>query len=125
MTGQRYTGGCHCGAVRFWVIIRQWQAISCNCSICTKKGFLHYIVPPSDFQLLQGGEDLSSYRFNTGIAQHLFCRRCGIHSFYHPRSHPDHVDVNLNCLDDSVLHQKFEVQAFEGQAWEDNIATIQ
>ncbi|MDG2990866.1 GFA family protein [Candidatus Synechococcus calcipolaris G9] len=121
---QVYGGGCHCGSVRFRVKIRQWRAIACNCSICTKKGFLHHIVPPSDFELLQGDDDLTTYRFNTGTAQHLFCQHCGIHPFYHPRSHPDQIDVNLNCLDEPNLREKFEVVAFEGRAWEENIASI-
>lgn len=118
-----YNGGCHCGGVRFRVTVRNQTAIDCNCSICTKKGFLHVIVPQADFQLLKGADLLSTYTFNTQQARHVFCRHCGIHSFYYPRSHPDGVDVNLRCLDGDPLDQ-FQIEHFDGQNWEDNITQI-
>ncbi len=118
-----YQGGCHCGAIRFQVVIRQLQAIACNCSICTKKGFLHIIVPEADFTLLQGQEQLSTYTFNTGVAQHWFCSICGIHSFYRPRSHPDQIDVNLRCLEQVSMDQ-FEILPFDGQNWEENVNSL-
>ena len=119
----RLQGGCHCGAVRFRVRVKDFQAVDCNCSICSKKGFLHLIVPKADFELLQGSDFLTVYQFNTHQARHTFCRRCGIHSFYYPRSHPDGVDVNLRCLDGNVLDQ-FAIEPFDGQNWEDNITQI-
>lgn len=73
--------------------------------------------------MLQGEDALSTYRFNTGIAQHHFCRICGIHSFYRPRSHPESYDVNLRCLDGDVL-QDFEILPFDGQHWEENIQNL-
>ena len=94
-----YTGGCHCGAVRYQVQVEKLIATECNCSICQKKGFIHLIVPESRFILLQGEDSLSTYTFNTCTAKHHFCRHCGIHSFYRPRSHPTGYDVNLRCLD--------------------------
>jgi hypothetical protein len=115
-----YEGGCHCGVVRFRVRVTKQEAINCNCSICRSKGFLHLIVPPQDFTLLQGEEALVSYRFNTGVAQHLFCRTCGIHSFYRPRSHPNDYDVNVNCLDGDA-RSYFQIVPFDGQNWEANI----
>lgn len=118
-----FTGGCHCGAVRYLVTVEQLAAIDCNCSICTKKGFLHLIVPRSQFTLLQGSDALNTYTFNTGIAQHHFCRHCGIHAFYQPRSHPDSYDVNVRCLDGKVL-DLFMISPFDGQHWEDNVHQI-
>ncbi|MDX2097530.1 MAG: GFA family protein [Leptolyngbyaceae cyanobacterium bins.59] len=118
-----YTGGCHCGAVRFQVVVDEPEAVDCNCSICRMKGFLHLIVPADRFTLLQGSEALSTYTFNTGTAKHLFCRTCGIHSFYRPRSHPDGFDVNVRCLDGDVLAQ-FRVVPFDGQNWEENVHEI-
>lgn len=130
-----HQGGCHCGAVRFQVTVKKREgvadprplAIACNCSICNKKGFLHYIVPPEDFTILQGQSELTEYRFNTQTAQHLFCKHCGIHGFYHPRSHPHHWDINLNCLDEAIepdFLSQFKIQPFDGQAWEENIQTL-
>jgi hypothetical protein len=75
----------------------------CNCSVCRMTGFLHLIVPRTRFRLLRGAEALSEYRFNTGTARHLFCGRCGVKSFYVPRSNPDGYSVNLRCLDRSTL----------------------
>jgi hypothetical protein len=119
-----YTGGCHCGAVRYQVQIEKLTATRCNCSICQKKGFIHVIVPKSRFTLLQGEESLSTYTFNTGTAKHHFCRHCGINSFYQPRSHPNGYDVNLRCLDGDEI-DRFEINDFDGANWEDKISQIQ
>src|SRR5256885_6394123 len=117
-----YSGGCHCGDVRFEVDIdfEETGVVDCNCSICTKKGFLHAIVPPSQFRLLTSTDALTTYTFNTGVAKHTFCKRCGMHSFYTPRSHPDHVDVNVRCLD-GVDVASMKIDRFDGKNWEDNV----
>src|SRR5689334_1915901 len=94
-----FTGGCHCRKVQFRIQVDELVAYECNCSICTKKGFLHLIVPKERFELLEGQGEVATYRFNTGVARHLFCRTCGIASYYVPRSHPDGFSVNLRCLD--------------------------
>ncbi len=117
------SGGCHCGAIRFDVGFDDDPIYDCNCSMCTKKGFLHLIVPPDRFHLRRGEDSLAVYRFNTKVARHTFCRVCGIHPFYTPRSHPDHIDVNLRCLDDVELAD-FSIRAFDGRHWEDNIDAI-
>ena len=94
-----YKGSCHCGAVAFEVEANEKVvAISCNCSICTKAGNLHLIVPRSKFKLIKGENNLSTYTFDTGEAKHLFCRTCGIKSFYIPRTNPDGISVNPSCL---------------------------
>jgi len=99
-----HRGGCHCGAVAFEVDAPARVTVNdCNCSVCRMTGFLHLIVPRGRFRLLRGTEALSEYRFNTGTAQHLFCRHCGVKSFYVPRSNPDGYSVNLRCLDQSTL----------------------
>jgi hypothetical protein len=118
----RHAGGCHCGRVRFEVLAAaQLQVFDCNCSICAKSGYLHLIVPRSQFQLLSGAEQLTSYQFNTGTARHLFCAVCGIKSFYVPRSHPDGYSVNARCLDDATV-SAMRVTAFDGQHWEQQVA---
>ncbi|MGL5805301.1 MAG: GFA family protein [Xenococcaceae cyanobacterium] len=119
-----YEGGCHCSAVRFRVAVDRHVVEDCNCSICRKKGFLHLIVPQERFTLLSNADVLSTYTFNTGIAKHTFCRICGIHPFYRPRSHPDAIDVNVRCLDGDVL-SRFEVRFFDGINWEENVYKIQ
>ena len=115
-----YEGGCHCGLVRFRVTAELTGIADCNCSVCIKKGFLHLIVPPEQFALLSGADDLSTYQFNTGTAKHSFCRHCGIHPFYVPRSDPDKIDVNVRCLDDIDL-TVIQTTPFDGRNWEDAI----
>jgi len=114
---RNFEGGCHCGRVRFRVAADLAEVTECNCSICTKKGILHLIVPQEQFELLSGGDDLAVYRFNTGIAQHKFCRHCGMHPFYVPRSDPDKIDVNARCLDD-VDVAALQPHCFDGRHWE-------
>lgn len=112
-----YEGGCHCGRVRFRVTADLSRVTECNCSICTKKGFLHLIVPPDRFELLVGDGDLTTYQFHTRTAKHHFCRVCGIHSYYVPRSDPDKIDVNARCLEGVEL-DKLAVRRFDGRNWE-------
>ena len=111
-------GGCHCGAVRFEAALPDVvEAQACNCSMCDKVGFIHLIVPESRFRLLSGQGAMTSYRFNTGVAEHLFCPTCGVKSFYRPRSNPDGWSVNARCLDEvDVLD--IRVEAFDGRNWE-------
>jgi hypothetical protein len=110
-------GGCHCGRVRFRVTADLASVIDCNCSICIKKGILHLIVPPERFELISGKDDLTTYEFNTKTAKHMFCKHCGMHPFYVPRSDPDKIDVNARCLDDIDL-AKLAPKPFDGKHWE-------
>ncbi|HEY2517209.1 MAG TPA: GFA family protein [Polyangiaceae bacterium] len=112
-----FQGGCHCGRVRFRVQANLARVSECNCSMCTMKGILHLIVPREHFELLSGEDSLTTYRFNTGVAQHHFCKVCGIHSFYVPRSDPDKVDVNARCLD-GVKPEELKISSFDGRNWE-------
>ena len=114
----RIAGGCHCGAVRFEAEVpREAEILDCNCSICARTGFRHLIVPHAAFRLLRGGDALASYRFGTGAANHLFCRTCGVKSFYQPRSHPEAWSLNLNALDD-VSGLSLTFREFDGRHWE-------
>ena len=112
-----YSGSCHCGAVTFEVEApEQLEVERCNCSICSKSGFLHLIVPLGRFRLLSGEDHLTTYTFNTGVAKHTFCRVCGIKPFYTPRSNPDGIDVNVNCLDTPPA--SIHIVEFDGRNWE-------
>ncbi|HEY2730589.1 MAG TPA: GFA family protein [Polyangia bacterium] len=117
---QTFSGGCHCGAVRFCVTGDLRTVTECNCSICTQKGFLHLIVPAQHFQLTSGRDALATYTFNTAVARHTFCRVCGIHPFYVPRSDPDKIDVNVRCIDD-VDPRQVAAALFDGRNWEQAI----
>ncbi|GAA5524731.1 hypothetical protein Maes01_01290 [Microbulbifer aestuariivivens] len=115
------SGGCHCGAVRFQASIVTGAgdgpvAHECNCSICRMLGFQHLIVAAQNFELVKGADALSRYAFNTGVAKHLFCRHCGVKSFYVPRSNPDGYSLNLRCLDE--VPEGTRIEPFDGQHWE-------
>jgi hypothetical protein len=117
---QNCTGGCHCGQVKFEVEVPVNPVVHrCNCSICLKSGYLHVIVPADRFNLLCGDDSLHEYRFHTGVARHLFCRNCGVKSFYIPRSHPDGISVNLNCLELSG-DIDVTIESFDGSNWSRN-----
>jgi hypothetical protein len=117
------TGGCHCGTVRFTASLPDppVAALDCNCSICRMTGFVHVMVPHEDFSLGKGADVLTSYRFGTAAAEHLFCSRCGVKSFYQPRSHPEAWSVNASCLDEPV---ELIVDIFDGANWEEAAAAL-
>jgi hypothetical protein len=117
MTDVWSAGGCHCGRVRFEVRGRAARVLVCNCSICTKRGTLHWIVPLDQFRITAGESALADYRFGTGVARHYFCPTCGCAPFYVPRSDPDKMDVNARCLDDVDL-ATLEYERFDGKDWD-------
>jgi hypothetical protein len=116
MAAQNYTGGCHCGKVRFSVTVDTARVISCNCSICSKRGSLLAFTTPDRFTLAAGADALTEYRFNTGNIRHLFCNTCGVESFARGTG-PDGkemVAINVRCLDDFDLDAP-EIMPFDGK----------
>ena len=96
-----YTGGCHCGAVRYEVTADLTQAIACNCSICTKHGLLLTFAPADRFELVSGQEQMKDYLFNKMAIHHRFCATCGVESFARGNN-PDGsemIAINVRCLD--------------------------
>jgi hypothetical protein len=119
-----HRGACHCGRVRFEVDAPSTiRALECDCSICRMTGYVHLIVPKSRFRLLAGEDELREYSFNTGTAKHLFCRTCGVKSFYVPRSNPDGIDINVHCLDTSTVYS-VDVAPFRDDDREASTAAI-
>jgi hypothetical protein len=113
-----HKGGCHCGRVRFEVTAPAELTVSdCNCSVCRKAGYLHLTIRKEQFKLISGEDSLTAYQWNTGTAKHLFCKVCGIKSFYVPRSHPGGFSVNARCLDPGTVSST-TVAPFEGRDWE-------
>jgi hypothetical protein len=118
MTAQSAEGGCHCGAVRFRVaFVDPPELLDCNCSMCSKTGFLHLIIAADALTLLRGADALADYRFGSGSARHLFCKTCGIKSFYVPRTHPDGYSVNWRALD-GVAGMAPVIRPYDGPNWE-------
>ena len=94
-----YRGSCHCGAVRFEVEGELTGVMECNCSICRKSGFLHWIVREDQLRFTSSPDTLSSYVWGTGAARHFFCGTCGISPMRRPRMMPDDYSVNVRCLE--------------------------
>ena len=114
----KHIGGCHCGRVRFEVMApAQIEVGDCNCSMCSKTGYLHLVVRKEHFKLLSGEVALTDYQFNTKRAKHLFCSHCGIKPFYVPRSHPDGYSVNARCLDEGTV-EGMTFRKVDGKNWE-------
>lgn len=104
--------------IRFEVEAPEYvEATECNCSMCSRVGYLHLIVPKSKFKLLQGAEHIATYAFHTGVAKHTFCTICGIKSFYVPRSNPDGYSVNIRCL--APAPARLSITPFDGRNWEE------
>lgn len=102
---QSVEGGCHCGAVRFRADVDLSGVAECNCSHCSKKGFILAFTPSSRFELLSGEDRLAEYRFNTKKIAHLFCSVCGVQPFGRGEG-PDGTKmamVNVRCLDNVDL----------------------
>ena len=119
MTAQHYTGGCHCGQVRYDVTLDLDKVVTCNCSICTKTGAILSAVPAEQFKLLSGEDMLSDYTFNKHVIHHHFCPDCGIRSFSRGKGPggAEMVAVNVRCLDDVDL-AAIAPQKFDGRNWE-------
>ena len=100
-----YTGGCHCGRVRYEAKTDLGRVIACNCSICQKHGLLLTFIPADQFKLLAGEDQVADYQFGKKKIHHLFCRQCGVESFG-KGSKPDGTEmiaINVRCLDDVDL----------------------
>jgi hypothetical protein len=110
-----YSGSCHCGAVRFEARTTLSPAVRCNCSFCRRRGAVMANVQADDFRLLADEEALGLYRWNTRIARHYFCTRCGIYTFHRPRMRPEIYRVNVGCLE-GVDPYALEVTVQDGAA---------
>ena len=121
-----YNGSCSCSKVTFEVKTELTRISKCNCSICTKKGIIHHVVDQNKFILISGKDNLSLYQFGTMRAKHYFCEHCGIHLFNNPRTYPEKVSVNVNCLDDYDLEKAMpKVFKFDGKNWEDAFKSLE
>jgi hypothetical protein len=98
-----YEGSCHCGAIRFEIETDFPELTTCDCSICRKKNAVMVKVHESKFKLLAGEEFLTEYQFHTKTASHYFCRVCGIYPFHRKRVTPDHLGINVFCLQGAEL----------------------
>jgi hypothetical protein len=114
---RKYSGGCHCGNVRYEVTTDLASVIECNCSICSKKGWALTFVPASQFKLLQGEDAVTDYQFNKHIIHHLFCKTCGISSYTSGTGKDGQKmhSINVRCLDGVDLEQ-LSTTKFDGKS---------
>ena len=119
-----HTGSCHCKQIQFEAIGEdRIEVLNCSCSICSITNYKHYVIPKSQFTLLKGKNFLSTYKFNTNIAKHMFCKKCGIKSFYIPRSHPECISININCINSDTI-KNIKIINFDGKNWGKNIDNL-
>ncbi|HMG49711.1 MAG TPA: GFA family protein [Inquilinus sp.] len=112
-----YKGSCHCGQVAFEVEGELTGAISCNCSICSRKGALLWAVPHDTLRLRASPDGLGTYLFNRHAIQHRFCRTCGIHPFAEDADPAGERSayINLRCIEGLDL-ATVPVQEFDGRS---------
>ena len=114
---KNHTGGCHCGEVRFEVTADITSVVSCNCSLCQKRGALLVFVAPESFALRAGLEDLKDYQFGRKILHHLFCPQCGVAAFSRGNAPAggEMIAINVRCLDDVDL-ASLKQMPFDGRS---------
>jgi hypothetical protein len=115
---QKYTGGCHCSAVRFEVEMDLGTVIICNCSYCSMRGTLLAFVNADKFKLLTGEDNLTTYQFNKKVIEHLFCKTCGVQAFGKGKNKDgsNGMAINVRCLD-GVNLETLTIVPFDGKSY--------
>jgi len=96
---ETYRGSCHCGAVTFNIKTDLGYSVRCDCSLCRRHVAIMVRCDQDDLEIHGGQELLREYRFNTQVAAHYFCERCGVYTFHKMRKLPDKYGVNAGCLE--------------------------
>ena len=95
-----YSGSCHCKSVKFKLETNLENVAQCNCSFCKRRAAKVTLEKKDAIQIIEGEEYLSSYQYNTMIAKHFFCKKCGIQVYSNRRFDPNGIGVNLGCIDE-------------------------
>lgn len=113
----QYKGSCHCGQISFQAEGEISEVLSCNCSICQRKGSLLWFIPRNKFKLLTPEKDMSTYTFNKRFIKHHFCPKCGIHPFAEAsdKAGKPMAAINVRCIQ-GVDVKSFPVKEFNGRA---------
>ena len=110
----KYQGSCHCHSVKFEIESNLEKIVQCNCSICIRRNAKMIMIPKENFKLLVGSKDLSLYQFNTDIAKHFFCKKCGIYTHHNRKSDLNWMGVNFGCSED-IDPMEFKAIKFDGK----------
>lgn len=113
MSDGSHHGSCHCGVIRFTVQADLEVGVMCDCSICKRKSAVMALIEPEQFKLETGQDNLSCYQFNTKLAEHYFCKTCGIYT-HHKRRTSQGMGVNIGCLEGITANDLSEVKHFKG-----------
>ena len=120
---RKYKGQCHCKKITFDFYSEETVTLlECNCSICLPYRYLHLIIENKKFNFNSNLDQLMSYKFRTKVADHLFCKYCGVKSFYKPASHPNSVSINYHSI---IKPPKIkEILFFDGKNWDQAIKDL-
>ena len=110
----KYHGSCHCQSVQFEIESNLEKIVQCNCSICIRRNAKMIMVPKENFTLTKGDEYLTLYQFNSNIAKHYFCKKCGIYTHHNRKSDPNGMGVNLGCVD-GLDATEYDAMSFDGR----------
>ena len=110
----QYKGTCHCKNIEFEVETNLEKILQCNCSICIRRNAKMIMIPKENFTLTKGENDLALYQFNSNIAKHYFCKKCGIYTHHNRKSDPNGMGVNLGCLEE-LDATEYDAIAFDGR----------
>lgn len=94
-----HRGSCHCGAVTFEALTDIGRSVVCDCSLCRRRGAVMVRCDQDALRILSGEDNLACYQFNTRVARHYFCKRCGVYTFHKMRKLPDKFGINAGCLE--------------------------
>ena len=120
---KKYKGQCHCKRIKFnFFSEEKVTLLECNCSICLPYRYLHLIIENKQFSLNCNVDKLVSYKFKTKVADHLFCKNCGVKSFYKPASHPNSVSINYHSIINPPKIK--EILFFDGKNWEQAVKSL-
>ena len=111
-------GSCHCGKVEFLIKVSEEDIFKdiyrCDCSLCIKKGIIMKPLPKEKFTLIQGDEFLNSYKWNKKIAEHFFCKTCGVYTHHKRRRDPTQFAVNIACIDGLTMPREGQISWTKG-----------
>jgi hypothetical protein len=114
----KYQGSCHCGKVKFEIEADIGQVLECNCSHCSRKGFLLSFIPRTNLKITGGEKSLKTYTFNKHVIKHQFCPDCGCAPFAFAKDKQgiDTAAINVRCLEGIELSE-LERMPFDGRSY--------
>ncbi|MGH8371637.1 MAG: GFA family protein [Gammaproteobacteria bacterium] len=113
----KYHGSCHCGKIAYEVEGELKEVAECNCSICSRRGYLLWFLPRSSLQLKTSDTDMKHYTFNKHRIKHYFCPTCGSAPFGMGADGKGNemAAINVRCLEDVDI-TALKINKFDGRS---------